>query len=188
MELEELKKSWNVLNEDTAKKELFEKELLKEIIGSRMKSSYDKLFGQIMKDFAIMLLVAIMLPIVYIHTPIKFSSFIFIETVTLLSILWYGISAYRLSKFDFSSSVDTMSKRILTYKRDRLIGNRVWIPVILGSVLIFYWLEHAGIIVYGLFAGYMVFVFLFAVSKNRKYNDEIKSIENDLEKLREFYR
>ena len=69
MNLDEMKNSWNVLNERLEQNEILNKRIIEEMVASKTKSAYDSIYNQELRGLYILLLVAlIQYETEFIHT------------------------------------------------------------------------------------------------------------------------
>ena len=101
MKLDEMKNSWNVLNERLEQNEILNKRIIEEMVASKTKSAYDSIYNQELRGLYILLLVAlIVLPANrFLGINMKQSSFILLEAVMFLALLFQSVILYSLSKF-----------------------------------------------------------------------------------------
>ena len=59
MNLDEMKNSWNVLNERLEQNEILNKRIIEEMVASKTKSAYDSIYNQELRGLYILLLVAL---------------------------------------------------------------------------------------------------------------------------------
>ena len=59
MNLDEMKNSWNVLNERLEQNEILNKRIIEEMVASKTKSAYDCIYNQELRGLYILLLVAL---------------------------------------------------------------------------------------------------------------------------------
>ena len=80
MELEELRASWNVLNERLAENEIVNQRIVKEMISQKTKSAFDKIYRMsIYNLFVIFFMITLVFPWIYLHTPIMPLSFAMVQ-------------------------------------------------------------------------------------------------------------
>ena len=59
MNLDEMKNSWNVLNERLEQNEILNKRIIEEMVASKTKAAYDSIYNQELRGLYILLLVAL---------------------------------------------------------------------------------------------------------------------------------
>lgn len=157
MELDELKKSWNALDEQLQKKTIADKKQIEELIAS-YKAKTQKSMGRlaIIQRFSIgmgalalliILLVWLSLPAFGINenTQSKMTVFLLFLTASILAGMWWDWKAYCWNKATHvdNMSVAEVSRRMTVFRRwtqYEVVGISVWI--VLFNVLNYWMMEY----------------------------------------------
>ena len=140
MNLDEMKNSWNVLNERLEQNEILNKRIIEEMVASKTKSAYDCIYNQELRGLYILLLVAlIVLPADrFLGINMKQSSFILLEAVMFLALLFQSVILYSLSKFKLNyMKVNELTRTVLKYRKFYSYNKKYGTILGLGSVIIF---------------------------------------------------
>ena len=143
MELEELKASWNALDKRLAESEIVNMRMVKELIAQKTKSAYNRIYGINLYNFVVnILILGVVFPFVFMHTPIMTSSFVVIETVMVLGLIPQIWKISLLSKFDLEGkSCGELRRLVLRYKKV-CQEERVWtIAIVCLAMIAFYIME-----------------------------------------------
>ena len=200
MELEELKASWNKLDERLAETEIVNLRVVKEVIQQKTKSAYDRIMGQNVYNFVVnVLILCVVFPYVYVNTPIQTSSFAIVEGVMAVGLIPIAWKLSLLSKFDLSGkSSSELSRLVLSYKKI-CHQEKIWmIGAVCLAMIAFYILElgfntEAGyvlgprlILPLSLSLLTLVLGVVFAKWQLRRHALEMAEIERGLEELEKF--
>ena len=140
MNLDEMKNSWNVLNERLEQNEILNKRIIEEMVASKTKSAYDSIYNQELRGLYIILLCGlIVLPVNrFLGINMKLSSFILLETVMFLALLFQLAILYSLSKFKLNyMKVNELTRTVLKYRRFYSYNKKYGTILGLGSVIVF---------------------------------------------------
>lgn len=144
MNLDEMKNSWNVLNERLEQNEILNKRIIEEMVASKTKSAYDCIYNQELRGLYIILLIAlIVLPVNrFLGINMKQSSFILLEAVMFLALLFQSVILYNLSKFKLNYvKVNELTRTVLKYRKFYSYNKKYGTILGLGSVIVFMILE-----------------------------------------------
>ena len=200
MELEELKASWNALDKRLAESEIVNMRMVKELIAQKTKSAYNRIYGINLYNFVVnILILGVVFPFVFMHTPIMTSSFVVIETVMVLGLIPQIWKISLLSKFDLEGKRCGELRRLgLRYKKV-CQEERVWTIAIVCLAMIAFYIMELG---FNDKAGYqlgtrlllpiglslLTFALGFFVAKWQlhRHAQQIREIESGLEDLKGF--
>jgi len=200
MELEELKASWNALDKRLAESEIVNMRMVKELIAQKTKSAYNRIYGINLYNFVVnILILGVVFPFVFMHTPIMTSSFVVIETVMVLGLIPQIWKISLLSKFDLEGKrCGELRRLVLRYKKV-CQEERVWtIAIVCLAMIAFYIMElgfndKAGyqlgtrlLLPIGLSLLTFALGFFVAQWQIRRHAQQIREIESGLEELKEF--
>ena len=88
MELEELKNSWNALDKRLADSEVVNLRIVKEMITQKTKTAFEGIVGHNLYSFVVTLVImCIVFPLVWMHTPITLTSFIIVEAAMAIGLI-----------------------------------------------------------------------------------------------------
>ena len=195
MELDELKNTWSVLDEQLKKNEMLNKRIIQEMLYKKSNKSLSWLMN--MDFFSATLFLVIPLIIWMYNLPITKNNFfpkilcVVLIVFCILASIWsfYKILKYLL-KIDFTKIVkDNMqlvNKYAILIKYEKIIGYIVVIPVLyLLGILIYYELK-----VNLLFWIFLIVTYIFTTmfvywSYKKIYDSNIQSIQKSLEELEE---
>ena len=191
MELEELKASWNILNEQLANSEMLNKRIIKEMITNRTQSAYDRLFRFDLFGLILVLGLCIMFPILVTTGKIvlKPLSFALLEGAVAIGLFMQLFFFSVLLRFDMEKKkICELTKLVLTYKlwmkRNTVIGS--WIGM--AALIAFLFIEKARLVgnwemrLTGAFILASVVMFF----QTRFYLKNIRAVEKGLSELKEF--
>ncbi|WP_455672288.1 hypothetical protein [Phocaeicola sp.] len=191
MDLEDMKAGWNVLNERLAQNEILNQRIIKEMIITRTKSAYEKIYAYGWKDLFITLFVGIILfpgIMFFSEHPMAWTTFILGEVILLWALVIYVLSVYCLSKFKLGTSTTTELLRVvMKYKR------LCWYSKVYGSALaicffVNMWMEGVFTNIYVIVttAVMLGFGLLFSLAHLRWHDGKLKEVEQGLAELKEF--
>ena len=200
MELEELRASWNVLNERLAENEIVNQRIVKEMISQKTKSAFDKIYRMsIYNLFVIFFMITLVFPWIYMHTPIMPLSFAMVEVVMVIGLLLECRKVFLLSKFNMEqkSSTELMSLT-LRYKK-AYYEAIVWSITLVCLVMVAFYVaelgfnERAGyeislriLLPIGLSLATCGFGYLVGLWQRRRHAAQLQEIEQGLKELKEF--
>lgn len=195
MELQELKNTWTVLDEQLKKNEMLNKQMIQEMLQKKSNRSLNKLLNNEFFSLTIWLL-AIPLSIWGYHLP-KFDNFLFpkilfavIFVTSILAVIWSCYQLRNLMKIDFSKGVKdniyNVSKYIILLKKEKIAVYFGLAPIyfILGVLCYYeiganvsYWIFLIMACIFGIVLSYWIY--------KRIYDTNIQVIKKSLEELNE---
>lgn len=192
MDLDEMKAGWSVLNERLAQNEISNQRIIKEMIATRTRSAYDKIYNHEWRELIIILAVAILVipcGMFWDGIHMKCASLVLIETILFFALLFYGWVVYCLSKFNLETSTTSeLSRLVLKYKRYRWYNEVYGTAIALSVVAIFLFLESKHLNIYAVSTTVVMISIGLSVSfiQLRKHKQLINEIEKGLDELKEF--
>ena len=191
MNLDEMKNSWNVLNERLEQNEILNKRIIEEMVASKTKSAYDSIYNQELRGLYIILLCGlIVLPVNrFLGINMKLSSFILLETVMFLALLFQLVILYSLSKFKLNyMKVNELTRTVLKYRRFYSYNKKYGTILGLGSVIIFMISESKITNPYAFLPVLAVMIIgcIYSYTKLKLHEQKIKEVEQGLAELKEF--
>lgn len=200
MELEELKASWNALNQRLAETEIVNTRVVKEMIAQKTKSAYEHIVGHNVYNLVVcMLIVCGVFPYVYMNTPIRTLSFVMVEAVMVVGLIPQIWKLSLLSKFDWGSkSCSELSALVLRYKKV-CHEEKFWAIGLVCLAMVGFYISELG---FNKDAGYVLGTrlllplglslltfgmgYVLARWQLRRHAQQLREIEQGLEELREF--
>ena len=80
MELDELKNSWNALNERLAESKVVNQRMVKEIIAQKTKSAFERIYRIELYNFFITIIIGFLVfPLICMSTPVTTTSLLIVE-------------------------------------------------------------------------------------------------------------
>ncbi|WP_299088993.1 hypothetical protein [uncultured Bacteroides sp.] len=191
MNLDEMKNSWNVLNERLEQNEILNKRIIEEMVASKTKSAYDSIYNQELRGLYIILLCGlIVLPVNrFLGINMKLSSFILLETVMFLALLFQLVILYSLSKFKLNyMKVNELTRTVLKYRRFYSYNKKYGTILGLGSVIVFMISESKITNPYAFVPVLAVMIVgcIYSYTKMKQHEQKIKEVEQGLAELKEF--
>ncbi len=191
MNLDEMKNSWNVLNERLEQNEILNKRIIEEMVASKTKSAYDSIYNQELRGLYILLLVAlIVLPANrFLGINMKQSSFILLEAVMFLALLFQSVILYSLSKFKLNyMKVNELTRTGRKYRKFYSYNKKYGTILGLGSVIIFMISESKITNPYAFLPVLAVMIIgcIYSYTKLKLHEQKIKEVEQGLAELKEF--
>lgn len=191
MNLDEMKNSWNVLNERLEQNEILNKRIIEEMVASKTKSAYDSIYNQELRGLYIILLCGlIVLPVNrFLGINMKLSSFILLETVMFLALLFQLAILYSLSKFKLNyMKVNELTRTVLKYRRFYSYNKKYGTILGLGSVIVFMISESKITNLYAFVPVLTVMIVgcIYSYTKMKQHEQKIKEVEQGLAELKEF--
>lgn len=191
MNLDEMKNSWNVLNERLEQNEILNKRIIEEMVASKTKSAYDSIYNQELRGLYIILLCGlIVLPVNrFLGINMKLSSFILLETVMFLVLLFQLVILYSLSKFKLNyMKVNELTRTVLKYRRFYSYNKKYGTILGLGSVIVFMISESKITNPYAFVPVLAVMIVgcIYSYTKMKQHEQKINEVEQGLAELKEF--
>lgn len=194
MDLEEMKAGWNVLGERLAQNEILNQRIIKEMIATRTRTAYEKVYASEWQSFWIALAIALLLiptRMFLADISMKWASFVILELTLVVAVLVQGWTIHLLSKFNLSAlKVSELTRLVLKYKRLRK-NNKIYGTTLgLSVVALFTVLEDVYTNVYAVTAMCVMMAFGLIISfiSLKKHNRLVDEIEQGLNELEEFER
>ena len=200
MELEELKASWNKLDERLAESDIVNQRVLRELIEQKTKTAYDHIIRQNIYNFVVnMLIICAVFPYVYMNTPIQTVSFALVEGVMVVGLIPMIWKLSLLSKFDMlDKSSSELTRLALSYKKI-CHREKFWmIGAVCIAMIAFYILELGFnteahyefgtrlVLPLALSLLTLLLGLLFAKWQLRRHAQQMAEIEKGLQELRDF--
>ena len=200
MELEELRASWNVLNERLAENEIVNQRIVKEMISQKTKSAFDKIYqSNIYNLLVIFFMITWLFPWIYMHTPVLPLSFVMVEVVMAIGLILQGRMVYLLSKFDIGQKTSSeLMDLTLHYKKAYYEAFR-WSVCLVCIVMVAFYVaelgfnENAGyetsiriLLPVGLSLATCAFGYLVGLWQRRRHASQLLEIEEGLRELKDF--
>lgn len=195
MEVNELKNTWTVLEEQLKKNELLNKQVIQEMTVKKSNKSLNRLINM---DFLCLVIVLLCIPLCvwgykgHCCGNILSANILGIAllAVCIISVFWYAYKLTILMKINFSKEVKqnmyAINKYIILLKKEKLITYFILIPV-LGIL--------AAFLYYELKANFTLWIFLIAMLivavvgeywlYKRYYDTNIQSLRKSLEEIKE---
>ena len=191
MNVDEMKNSWNVLNERLEQNEILNKRIIEEMVASKTKSAYDSIYNQELRGLYIILLCGlIVLPVNrFLGINMKLSSFILLEAVMFLALLFQLVILYSLSKFKLNyMKVNELTRTVLKYRRFYSYNKKYGTILGLGSVIVFMISESKITNPYAFVPVLTVMIVgcVYSYTKMKQHEQRIKEVEQGLAELKEF--
>ena len=191
MELEELKASWNVLNEQLEKSEMLNKRIIKEMITNRTQSAYERLFRYDIFGLILCFTLCVMFPVLVTtgKLVLKPAAFAILEGAILIGFVMQFFFLFILGRFDMEKKKICELARLefvykLWMKRNHVIGTGIAIV----GIIAFLFIEQDRLVA-GWELRMVVALFVAAVIayfQIRFYQKNIRVIEKGLKELKEF--
>lgn len=190
MELEQLKQEWAAIDERIANVEIVNCRIVKGMIESKTKSSYENIYKRHIYSLVNIALGGIVFAVINMQaeTGLKLSVFAAVEFYVFIGFI-YGLYMLRiLAKIDIEhGNVDSLMELMLRYRRLYYFNFRTGIPSAIALIALVYTLQNAFTLVtilsmitclaIGGVVGYI---------QHRRYAQKFKEIEAGLDELREF--
>ncbi len=191
MNLDEMKNSWNVLNERLEQNEILNKRIIEEMVASKTKSAYDCIYNQELRGLYIILLIAlIVLPANrFLGINMKLSSFILLEAVMCLALLFQSAILYSLSKFKLNyKKVNELTRTVLKYRKFYNYNKKYGTLLGLGAVIVFMISESKLTNPYAFLPVLAVMIVgcIYSYTKMKQHEQRIQEVEQGLVELKEF--
>lgn len=191
MDLDEMKAGWSVLNARLAQNEIINQRIIKEMITNRTKSAYDQIYRSELYGLCLVLAVGLfLLPgNMFSETPLKRSTFIFLEIIMLFAFLSRFFLLYTLSRFNLREmKVKELTYWVLKYKKFYGYNVKYGSGLGLGAIAVFLLWENTYTSLGSVFmiTGMLIVAMAYAWPKTQKHIRRIGEIEEGLAELKEF--
>ena len=196
MELDELKNTWMVLDEQLKKNELLNKRMVQEMLSKKTNKSINSLINT---DFFSIVIVLLAIPLcIWLYNHHRFANTLFpkitfIVTIAtcIFGVIWISYRTLKyLIKIDFSKNIkDNMycvNKYNVIFQKEKIMTYFGFTPVFsLLSIFTFYELKaNLSLWVFLVVALIVVTLISYWIDK-KVYDANIRSIKNSLEELQE---
>ena len=200
MNLENLKSEWSAMNDRMEKQEMLKEKIFSQMLNTKSDKSLNRLIAYEVVSLIINVLVIPVLIYIYkLKTnvgQVNDTAMFFLRTVVIgaivfivLSIVWYGIKVFVLSRIDFTKTLKNnlfyINKYAVYIKYEKLIGYYFLIPLIV-VISTFYFLKmHISLYLWASLSCIGIAAILITVYFYHLYNRNISTILQNLEELRE---
>lgn len=191
MELEELKTSWNILNERLEKSEMLNKRIIKEMISTRTQSAYERLFKFDLMGLVLVAAFCILLPVMNFigDAGMKPLAFVLLEGVIFIGFVSQSFIVLLLTKFDMEKrKICELTKLTLRYKQWTKMSMSYGSMLAIVVIFAFLFIERNRLV--GDWEMRLTALFLVASIvvywQIHFYRKNIRTIEEGLEELKEF--
>ena len=184
-----MKNGWNALSEQLELNNNISARLVREMISSRNRTSYEQIARDHKVSLSVMVLMATLaLPFMARTELIQMSSFAVIEAVSFAGIAMASYMLNTLARLGHSDrTVSQLTEDVLTYKRLYSLNQRLGTPVALATIGVVYAIEQAftanALIPLALAFGMAVVI---GIVQTRRQNRLLREIEQGIAELREF--
>ena len=200
MELEDLKTSWNMLDKRLAETEIVNLRIVKEMIGKKTKTAFDRIFGINLYNFVVsLLIIGVVFPIIYMNTPITTTSFVIVEIAMIIGLYPIVRKLFILSRFDLEGKKSNeLSRLVLQYKKT-CHNDKFWTISVVCLAFVAFYISELG---FNQEAGYVLgskiilvilltlltfaLAYVIASILRRRHAIQMQEIERGLEELREY--
>lgn len=187
MDLQELQKQWNMLDERLAQAEVYDKRMIKQMIADKTKSIFDSLYRNSCWNLATIFLIAVaLLPWLWTQGIWRHdASFYILEGVCLLGLLMVLLRQGILARFDVTASVPKQLKNVADYKRFYVYEIIVGMPLAIFGIVASLYIEGAFNKAYFIFPGFFAGMVTgyFGWMKHKK---TMREIDQNLAELKDF--
>jgi len=194
MELDELKNTWTVLDEQLKKNETLNKQILQEMVHKRSNKSLSKLTNT---EFIGIIIALVSIPFfIWLYSTFLFESMLSVKILTIactvyivISLIWSLYKLRKLMKIDFSKNVKDsyfcINKYNIMIKQEK-IAISILAPVLVLLVAFCFYEIHVGVSLWTFLVVWITIltVITFWIYKNI-YDPHVQSIKKGLEELKE---
>ncbi|MBK5719364.1 hypothetical protein JGH11_00630 [Dysgonomonas sp. Marseille-P4677] len=192
MEINELKDTWLLLDDRLKKQEIFNENIIKEMLYTKADKSLNKLINAELIGLIIVLLV---IPVILhcINNKIDLPEYnIFLWAmipICILLIIWQALKIYKLTRIDFFKAISNNIKHTNGYniwiKREKMVMI-LFVPILFLSITYIYAQLNLNYTLRGLMACIGLVTIIFTCWSYKKlYDKNIKSILKSLDELKE---
>lgn len=192
MDLEEMKAGWSVLNERLAQNEILNQRIIREMISTRTRTAYEKVYSEECRQLWIVLAITLLLcpgRMFLADAVMKWSSFIVLEVTLLFALVMQGWAVHGLSKFNLETSkIADLIRLVLKYKSYRK-NNKVYGTMVgLSAIALYTVFEDVYTNIYAVMSMGIMLAFGLVVSfiSLKKHDRLVNEIQQGLEELKEF--
>ena len=145
MELEELKKKWNKIDEQLSKSEVYNRRMLMELLKGKNQTHYDKLRKQaIFNLLATLFIPAVIIPMLHNKGIFHDTSFYILEAVCFLGLLMVGCRLILLSRFNVMNGVRAQLRALTNYKRGYIYETVIGLPLAFLGICLTLFFENTA--------------------------------------------
>ena len=200
MELDELKNSWNALNERLAESKVVNQRMVKEIIAQKTKSAFERIYRIDLYNFFITIIIGFLaFPLICMGTPITTTSFVIVEIGVLCGLLLHLRRLNLLSKFNLEDKTCTELRGLVLRYKQACQQDTYKIIAIVSLTMVAFYISELGFneavhyeldirILWVIVLTLLTFVVAYIVAKwqLRRQEQEMLEIEQGLKELKEF--
>lgn len=200
MELNELKNSWNVMNERLEKSEVVNLRMVKEMIAGKTKTAFNGIFNINLYNFVVtFVIIAMVFPWVYMNTPISTTSFVIVEVAMVIGMLPMAWKIVLLSRFDVDGKTSRELCSLLLRYKQVCHQENLWTTAVVALAMVGFYIseflfnEQAGYafgsrlwLVAGMTLLTFAVAFVIGLWQRRRHATQMREVENGLLELREF--
>lgn len=119
MELDELKASWNALNNHLVQSEVVNLRMVRELIAKKTRSAFDGVCRHNYYNLIVcILIICVVFPYVYMNTPIRAFSFVIVEVAMVIGLIPQIMKLSLLSQFNLEGKCcNELMGLVLRYKK-----------------------------------------------------------------------
>ena len=195
-----MKANWNAFDKRLAETEIVNLRMVKEMIGQKTRSAYDRIVGQNLYNLVVCLLIScVVFPYVYMNTPIRPVSFVIVEAIIVLGMIPQVWKLTLLSNFNLETKkCNELSRLVLRYKK-LCHQETIWTIAGVCIAMVAFYISELG---FNHEAGYVLGTrlilpmalslltfaigYFFALWMRRRHAMQMQEIERGLEELKEF--
>jgi len=194
MELDELKNTWTVLDEQLKKNETLNKQILQEMVHKRSNKSLSKLTNT---EFIGIIIALVFIPfLIWLYGTFLFESMLSVKVFTIactvyivLSLIWSWYKLKKIMKIDFSKNVKDsffcINKYNIMIKQEK-IAISIFAPILALSGAFCYYEFNVGISLWTFLVVWITILTVISFWIYKKiYDPHIQSIKKGLEELKE---
>lgn len=192
MELDELKNTWQSLDERLQKQEVLKKNIMKEMLQTKSDKALNRLLGyEILGVIILLIVIPVIIYALNFHPDLPgYKTFMYIMLVVdVIFFFWQSYKVYELMQIDFSKSVSTnmqyTNKYNIHIKKEKLVM-RYFIPLIYVCCTYLYARLNVNVVLWAFLVCTAIGLVLYTIwSYRRLYDKNIKSILQSLDNLKE---
>ena len=201
MELDDLKTSWNAIDNRLAETEIVNMRMVKEMVSQKTKTAFEHIVRHNIYGAVVTLMImCIVFPYVWMNTPITLTSFLIVEGAMAIGLIPQAQKLLLLSKFNLvEKTTSELSGLVLGYKKV-CHSEKLWTTFIVAAAFIAFYISELG---FNTEAGYsfaadriavvvgltlLTFGVALAIGlwQRSRHAQQMQEIERGLEELREF--
>ena len=201
MELDELKNSWNALDKRLAETEIVNMRMVKEMVSQKTKSAFNGIVGHNIYSLVVTLIImGIVFPNVWMHTPITLTSFIIIKCAMALGLIIQIWKLLMLSKFNLEDKTASELNGLVLHYKKVCHKEKYWTIAIVATAFIAFYISelcfnteanyqlstNRVLLVVVLTLLTFALAFVSGLWQHRRHAQQMQEIERGLEELKEF--